>query len=140
MSFFKRQSIGRVYVIRMVLPGDVVIWKIGMCNSNRATDRMMEILRSWFNKYRFVPYTELKLDMETSHPKEIEQHIHGILAHKKFDPDHKVSGGTEMFIDIDQFRVIQYLRHCGQNDIMMFAEPLELSEEDYKNLGQLVSR
>jgi len=136
VSFFKRQDIGRVYVIKMILPGDVVIHKIGMCSSNRSTDRMMEILRSWFTKFRFVPYTELKLDMETGRPKELEEHIHKILEHKQFIPNEKVSGGTEMFIDIDEFRVIQFLKHCNDNT---FDEPTGLSKIDYKNLGQFLS-
>lgn len=120
----------------MTLPGNVIIHKIGMTNSNRATDRMMEILRSWFTKFRFVPYTELKLDMETGRPKELEEHIHKILKHKRFEPGHKVSGSTEMFWRIDEFRVIQYLKHC--ND-MQFEKPLGLSPEDYRNLGQFLS-
>lgn len=136
MSFFKRQDIGRVYVIKMILPGDVIVHKIGMCNSNRSTDRMMEILRSWFTKLRYVPYSELKLDMETGRPLEIEAHIHKCLGHKKFTPTEKVSGGTEMFTDIDEFRVIQYLKHCNDT---VFDNPLGLSDLDYKHLGQLVS-
>jgi len=136
VSFFKRQGIGRVYVIKMILPGDIVIHKIGMCHSNRATDRMMEILRSWFTKFRFVPYTELKLDMETGRPKELEEHIHGILRHKQFIPNEKVEGGTEMFIDIDEFRVIQFLKQCNDN---LFDKPLGLSPVDYRNLGQFLS-
>ncbi|MDH5602276.1 MAG: GIY-YIG nuclease family protein [Gammaproteobacteria bacterium] len=136
MSFFKRQDIGRVYVIKMVLPGGTVVYKIGMCNSSRSTDRMMEILRSWFTKFRFVPYTELKLDMETGWPKELETHIHKCLEHKQFIPNENVSGGTEMFTEIDEFRVIQYLKHCNDNQ---FSEPLELSKEDYKHLGQFLS-
>jgi hypothetical protein len=136
MSFFKRKDIGRVYVIKMIMPDSTVIHKIGMCHSNRATDRMMEILRSWFNTYRFVPYTELRLDMETGRPLEIEAHIHKCLGHKQYDPEHRVSGGTEMFVDIDEFRVIQHLRNCNDN---LFDQPLGLSDLDYKHLGQLLS-
>lgn len=120
----------------MTLPGDVIVHKIGMCNSSRSTDRMMEILRSWFVKFRFVPYTELKLDMETGRPLEIEQHIHKILEHKQFIPNEKVSGGTEMFTDIDEFRVIHYLKSCNDT---MFDKPLELSQEDYRNFGEYLS-
>jgi len=134
--FAKRQDIGRVYVIKMTLPDGVIVHKIGMCNSNRSTDRMMEILRSWFTKFRFVPYTELRLDMETGRPLELEQHIHKILQHKQFIPNEKVQGSTEMFIDIDEFRVIQFLKHCNDD---LFAAPLDLSNEDYKNLGQFLS-
>lgn len=96
----------------------------------------MEILRSWFTKFRFVPYSELKLDMETGRPLEIEAHIHKCLAHKNYLPDRKVEGGTEMFTGIDEFRVLQYLRHCNDN---LFDEPLGLTDDDYKHLGQLIS-
>lgn len=136
MSFFKRQDIGRIYVIKMVLPDSVVVHKIGLCHSSRSVDRMMEILRSWFTNFRFVPYSELRLDMETNYPKQIEEHIHKVLAHKKFMPHKEVSGWTEMFTDIDEFRVIQYLRHCGTS---MTDAPLGLSSYDYKNLGKFLS-
>ena len=74
--------------------------------------------------------------METGRPLEIEQHIHKILAHKQFIPNEKVEGGTEMFTEIDEFRVIQYLRHCNDK---LFDEPLGLTKKDYKNLGQFLS-
>ena len=136
MAFFTRQDIGRVYVIRITLPGDYIVHKIGMTHSNRTTDRMMEILRSWFVKYRFVPYSELRLDMETSHPRELESHIHKILKSKQFIPNEKVEGGTEMFTDIDEFRLLRYIRNFN-NDL--FKTPLELSDKDYKHLCQLIS-
>jgi len=136
MTFFTTQDVGRVYVIKMVLPGRVVVHKIGMTNSNRATDRMMEILRSWFTKYRFVPYTELKLDMECGYPKQLEALIHKILRRKRFDPNHKVDGGTEMFVEIDEFRLIEYLRKF--NDLN-FEHPLELSDKDCDAICQLIS-
>jgi hypothetical protein len=120
----------------MVLPDDTIVHKIGMCNSNRSTDRMMEILRSWFTKFRFVPYSELKLDMETGRPRELEEHIHKALYHKRYVPEHKVSGGTEMFVDINEFRVLHYLRMFNDK---LLDEPLDLSDEDYKNLGEYLS-
>ncbi len=120
----------------MTLPGNIIVHKIGMCNSSRSTDRMMEILRSWFVKFRFVPYSELKLDMETGRPLEIEAHIHKCLGHKKYAPGEKVSGGTEMFVGINEFRVLQYLRNCNDS---LFDNPLGLSNKDYKHLGQLLS-
>lgn len=135
MSFFKRRDIGRVYVIKLTLPGNTVVHKIGMCKSSRSVDRMMEILRSWFVSYRFVPHTELKLDMETDEPLEVEQHIHKVLAHKQWIPNNKVSGGTEMFTGIDEFRVIQYLRHCSNAGEVS----LDLTVDDHKHLGQLIS-
>ena len=136
MTFFTRREIGRVYVIKIVLPDDTVVHKIGMTKSNRATDRMMEILRSWFVKYRFMPYAELRLDMECSYPAELESHIHKVLAFNRFEPDQKVDGGTEMFTDINEVRVIHYLRNFNENLLPSFPD---LSEMDYRNINRLVT-
>lgn len=135
MSFFTRRDVGRIYVIRMELPDGLVVHKIGMTNSHRSADRMMEILRSWFQRFRFVPYSELKLDMNTGYPKELESHIHKILKHKQFTPHMKVSGGTEMFCDIDEFRVLHYLKTFNDD----VAPLLNLTDAEYKVLGQLIS-
>lgn len=134
--FFQTQIPGRIYVLKMVLPDETVIHKIGLTNTDRAVDRMLEILRSWFMSFRHVPYTELKLDMECGNPEILEKHIHKILAHKKFTPSKKVSGGTEMFTDIDEVAVIWYLRaysNSSQNGT------LDLTPDQYKNLGQWLS-
>lgn len=133
--FFTQREVGRIYVILMVLPDGTIVHKIGMTKSDRAVDRMMEILRSWFMRYRFIPYVELRLDMNTNYPKELESHIHNILKHKQFMPHMKVDGGTEMFTDIDEFRVLHYLKTFNED---LFPE-LRLSKEDYKHLGQLIS-
>jgi hypothetical protein len=133
--FFERRDVGRIYVVRMELPDGVIVHKIGMCNSNRSVDRMMEILRSWFTRFRFVPYTELKLDMNTNYPKQLESHIHKILNHKRFTPHMEVEGRTEMFNGIDELRVLHYIRTFNED----LVPTLKLSDEDYKNLGQLIS-
>ena len=114
MSFYTKKDIGRVYVIKMIMPDDTVVHKIGMCHSSRATDRMMEILRSWFNSFRFVPYTELRLDMECNNPLAIEQYIHGILYSVGFTPNFKVQGSTEMFTDIDEARLLWFIKAVGK--------------------------
>jgi hypothetical protein len=106
-----------------------------MTNSDRAVDRMMEILRSWFTSFRFVPYSELILDMATSFPKQLETHIHKTLAHKQFIPNMKVDGGTEMFIDIDEFRVLHYLKTFNDD----LALKLNMSDVDYTNFGRYLS-
>lgn len=135
MAFFARRDVGRIYVIRMELPDGYVVHKIGMCNSDRSVDRMLEILRSWFMRFRFIPYCELRLDMETSYPKELEAHIHNILAHQRFHPHMKVEGGTEMFIGIDEFRVIHYLKTFNED----LVPKLNMTGPQYEILGQLVS-
>ena len=133
--FFARRDVGRIYVIRMELPDDTIVHKIGMCKTDRAIDRMMELLRSWFTRYRHVPYTELKLNMQTGFPTEIEQHIHKMLKHKRFIPHMKVEGRTEMFTDVDELRLLHYLRTFNEE---VAPTLFDLKDEDYKILGNWI--
>jgi Mlc titration factor MtfA (ptsG expression regulator) len=121
----------------MVLPDGTVVHKIGMCNSNRSVDRMLEILRSWFMKFRFIPYTELRLDMECPDPQKLEKHIHEILAEKQFIPNHKVEGGTEMFVELNEQRVLHYLRAYAKSK---YTDPPALTAEECKTICQLLTR
>jgi len=137
VAFFKRTDKERVYVIKIVLPDDTVIHKIGMTNSPRSADRMMEILRSWFMAYRFVPYTELRLDMECRDAYKLEQYIHKILSKNQFIPDMKVDGGTEMFSDINELRVIQFLKAYGNSS---FLDSPKLYEKEFDIINQLLTQ
>ena len=136
MVFFKRRDVGRIYIIKMVLPDGCIVHKIGMTHSNRATDRMMEILRSWFTRYRFVPYSELRLDMECNYPGDLEKHIHRILKSKRFEPDEKVEGGTEMFTEINEVRVIHYLRNFDEASVDSLTS---LTDTDCSNICKLLT-
>ena len=133
--FFTKKELGRIYVLRLTLPDGKIIHKVGMTNSNRSVDRMMELLRSWFTRFRYIPHTVLKLDMECGRPKELEAHIHKVLSHKQFIPHMKVEGRTEMFTGIDEQRLLQYIRVFDENHF----PNLELTEENYKHLGELVA-
>lgn len=106
----KKIPTGRIYLLRMILDDKEVVHKIGMCYTPRSTDRMMEILRSWFMKYRYVPETRLRLDHETKTPYELEKHIHDVLSDFKWMPDKKVDGRQEMFKGFDEEEVIAYIK------------------------------
>ncbi len=97
-------------MLRLTLDDKEVIHKVGMCYSDRATDRMMEILRSWFMQYRYIPETQMKLNYKTNFPYQFEKHIHGILNEFKWIPDKKVDGGQEMFKGIEEQEVIDYIK------------------------------
>lgn len=73
--------------------------------------------------------------MECPNPARLEKHIHKILSKNQFIPNEKVEGGTEMFIDVNEFRLIQYLKMFNQNNL---DEPLDLTDEDYDNLNRLL--
>lgn len=106
----KKNPPGRVYVIQLTLDDIGIIHKIGMCHADRSADRMMEILRSWFMHYRYVPHSLLRLDHETKDPYKLEKHIHKVLEDFKWVPDIKVDGAQEMFKDLDEEEVIEYIK------------------------------
>ena len=95
---------------------------------------MMEILRSWFTKYRFVPYSELKLDLQCHNPRALEKHIHRVLLSKRFTPHEKVEGHTEMFVELNEVRLLHYLRRFDENN---FNSPLDLTPSQYDSLCRL---
>ncbi len=111
MTFFKREDYGRLYVIKLTFPDNFIVFKVGMTNSDRSTDRMMEILRSWFVAYRFVPHTELKLDREVINPRGMEKLAHKALKDFQWTPEKKVDGGTEMFTGLGELQLLHFLRH-----------------------------
>ena len=136
MAFFKRQDIGRVYVVKLILPDDTVVHKVGMCNSSRSADRMMEILKSWFNAYRFVPYAELRLDLQCHEPEKLEKYIHRILKPVAFEPSKKVNGGTEMFTDVNESKLIWFIRAAERSMHVDFPKP---SNDEVKSICKLLT-
>ncbi len=136
MAFFERQDSGRVYVIKIILPGRLVIHKVGMTHSDRATDRMMEILRSWFSAYRFVPYSELRLDMECQNAGLVEKFLHHVLEPNQFELFEKVSGGTEMFVDINEPRLIWFIKGYGRSNLNV---PFDMTRKQRDKLCNLLS-
>ena len=104
-------SYGRIYVIKLVLVDGTEVHKVGMVNTDdlsRVTDRMMEILRSFFTVYRYVPYAELRKAKKVRIPYIVEAYLHSLLADTKYTFDKKFSGSTECF-EIDEESFLEYL-------------------------------
>lgn len=127
MSFFsvgtkvkkaKSDGYGRVYVHKFELEDGPVLWKVGMCESNRTLDRLMEVLRSFFITYRYIPKTRLRKDKKTLVPKLLEKHMHEVLADYKYSFDKKFDGHTEFFIDLDETVLLDYLTKIDDLDFL----------------------
>jgi hypothetical protein len=130
-------SVGRVYVLQITLDDGELVHKVGMCHSPRSTDRMMEILRSWFTQYRYVPLTRLRLDFETGVPLLVEKHMHDVLSDWQWVPDKKVDGGQEMFKGLDEVEVIRYIKEFDYS--VLLKGKVEMDSDDYKYICQKTS-
>jgi len=137
--FYKRRKsdvpdhngLGRVYILEIRLSNNQIIYKIGMCKAPRSTDRMLEILRSWFMQYRYVPNTRCRLDYETGVPLLLEKHLHQLLSEWKWVPDKKVDGGQEMFKDIDVEEVISYVKDFDYSLLLNGVNAISTDDLDY---------
>lgn len=114
MAFFTRKddtALGRLYVFRLGLRTGKTVWKVGITNSDRSLDRMMEVLRSFFSVYRYVPETELRRDKALQLPHLVEKHLHNLLKEEglHYPLDSKVSGYTEFFTGIDEKELLDYI-------------------------------
>lgn len=115
MAFLSRVDKHRLYVLRITTLDNTVIYKIGMCNSDRVTDRMMEILRSWFCSYRYVPTTKLLLNINCIKAKDVEAYMHKLLKFCRYESEYKTDGCTEMFVGIDETRLVWFIRAITSN-------------------------
>lgn len=126
MALFRRASVskdqedsefGRLYVIKLVLKDGTEVHKVGMCNSARSTDRMMEVLRSFFMQYRYVPYAELRRDKKVRIPYIVENYMHNLLDEHRFSFDKKFDGCTEFF-EIDEDAFLDYLDNFEYGELL----------------------
>ena len=108
-SLVKTSEYGRVYALRITLDTGKVVHKVGMCHSERSVDRMMEVLRSFFNTYRYVPQCVLKRDKKILIPRLVEKYLHDRLDDLVYTFDKKFDGSTEFFQDLDEEAFLEYL-------------------------------
>ena len=121
----KNDGFGRVYLFRVTLDDGSIIHKVGMTNSDRATDRMFEVLRSFFHSYRYSPKCELRKDKKVLVPRLVEKHLHGLLDDLKYTFSKKFDGSTEFFQDLDEESFIEYLNDFSYNELLKTTQMKE---------------
>ena len=104
-----KSKYGRLYVLRITLDTGKIVHKVGLCYSDRSVDRMMEVLRSFFSTYRYIPMCVLKRDKKVLIPDLVEKHMHELLAEWSYQFDKKFNGSTEFFENLDEEVVLKYL-------------------------------
>ena len=130
----KPSKYGRLYVLKFILDDGTVLHKVGMCNSDRSTDRMMEILRDFFIKYRYVPRCEMRRDKKTIAPLLLEKHMHSLLDEWSYSFDKKFNGSTEFFSDIDESILLDYLDNFDYRELLRGKDSMNLV--DYETITE----
>ena len=130
----KPSKYGRLYVLKFILDDGTVLHKVGMCNSDRSTDRMMEILRDFFIKYRYVPRCEMRRDKKTIVPLLLEKHMHSLLDEWSYSFDKKFNGSTEFFSDINESILLDYLDNFDYRELLRGKDSMNLV--DYETITE----
>jgi len=90
----------RVYIVKMRLYecNEQFIYKIGKSSSKRSTDRMVEVIRSFFQSYRYTPFCKLLRDRECINGFDIETKLHQYFKHQQYYFSKKFDGSSEFFL------------------------------------------
>lgn len=106
---------GIVYLLEMHMD-DKVLVKIGV-TSRKVEERVVEILTSFFQKYRYFPYCRPKRFKKTEGIYKKEAMLHKYFEDKRYKTQHVFGGCTEMFdIGLDE-AVDAYERVLAGEDI-----------------------
>jgi len=117
----KASPYGRVYIFELVLEDGTELCKVGMVNSDsmsRVTDRLMEVLRSFFMQYRYVPKSRIVKAKKFLIPYYVETHLHKLLAELKYKTEKKFDGSNEMFTDVDLDELVSYLDEFQYEELL----------------------
>jgi len=105
----------RVYVLKIKLRCDEpkYVYKIGKTstgkyNKRSSIDRVLEIQRSYYQKYRYTFFCEIKRDRATENAFEIETKLHQMFKEYSFyvSPEKSFDGSTELF-DIEEHKILK---------------------------------
>lgn len=124
----KKEGKGRVYVLKFELDCGTTIFKIGMCHSSRSNDRMMEVLKSFHDTYRYVPMCRLRRDREYNVPLLVEKHLHKLLSDLKHKFDKKFDGSTEFFSGLDEGILLGYIDTFTETDLLVEKDTMNVKD------------
>jgi|WetSurMetagenome_2_1015567.scaffolds.fasta_scaffold09758_3 hypothetical protein len=107
---------GMVYVLLIDLENTTVV-KIGVTARPKIEDRVCEVLKSIYTRYRYFPYTYTKRFTQTTdiYAKEADLHYH--FNNVRYTPDKPFDGSTEIFMIKDINYLVDIYARClaGEN-------------------------
>jgi len=135
----KKTSVyGRVYIFELDIDGEIV-HKVGMVNSDsmgRVTDRLMEVLRSYFMVYRVVPRSRIVKAVKVRVPYYVETYAHSLLEGLEYHFDKKFDGCNEFFQGLDEVELGQYLEKFDYRELLSGKQKMD--KERYEKISEAI--
>lgn len=120
-SEFKNE--GLLYVLYLWHEEHMIV-KIGV-TSRKIEERVVEILTSYYHRYRVFPKLYPKRFRNTENVYGKEAMLHRYFADKKHEFDKVFSGSTEFFADIDEDELLRVYE-----DVM---DGVDVNDDSYSN-------
>ena len=133
-SIYKKDTEGRVYVFELIL-GNVTVYKVGICHTDRVVDRFMEVLKGFFTVYRFIPEARILKYRKFEKPLLIEKHLHKELEEYRYRFSKRFDGSTEFFTDIDIDYLLEYIETLDYHELLKCDS---ISTKDYETITKLL--
>jgi len=133
-SMYKKDTEGRVYVFEFIL-SNAIVYKVGICHTDRVVDRFMEVLKGFFTVYRYVPEARVLKYKKFPKPLLVEKHLHTELEEYRYKFSKKFSGSTEFFTDIDIDYLLEYIEEFRYEELLKCTE---IATKDYNSIKELL--
>lgn len=134
----RKPGVGTVYIFKMKLRHlDEYVYKIGVCqNTRRPIDRLLEVLRSFWTKYQYIPDVTIKRHSRTDEIFEKESALHYHFGLHQYIPSKATNGSTELFTGIDEEYLLDTYRRCLDGEDVRKLDQYRRTDVGDTGLGQ----
>ena len=120
----KEKRDNRLYIYRMQLDDGPLVYKVGVSCHPNMVDRLLEVLRAFYMRYRYIPMSDCLKYIKCENAYEVEAACHAKLKEFKYEFDKKFSGSTEMFVHDDEDWFVDFV----QKQVYSYDAPPWLAE------------
>ena len=120
----------RVYLLDITFASGMKVVKIGKSSGKDSLDRMLQIQRDYYNKYRVTFICNIKRDRAVEDAFQVETALHKFFQDYKYTPKIAFDGSTELF-NIHLEAAVEVYEHILENGVGSLEE-YEYNPEVYK--------
>ena len=131
-----KESLRRVYLLDITFKSGMKVIKIGVSSGKSSLDRMLQIQRDYYNKYRVTFICNIKRDRAVEDAFKAETALHKFFQDYKYTPKIAFDGSTELFCIYPEAAVeaLEYILENGVNALQDFVYDPEVYEEEVYGL------
>jgi hypothetical protein len=126
----------RVYLLDITFASGMKCIKIGKSSGKSSLDRMLQIQRDYYNKYRVTFICNIKRDRPVDDAFKVESELHKFFQDYKYTPKVPFDGSTELFcIPIEAAtEVYEYILENGVDSLKEYKYDPEVYREEIDEL------